>query len=109
MKTVVCICMKVEVKVLVAQLCLTLCDPMDCSPPGSSVHGILQARILEWIAIPFSKGSSQPRDRSGSPALQADSLQSEPLEKPMYVYIKHQKSDKITFFDSKLFFLLVQN
>ena len=47
MKTVVCIFMKVEVKVLVAQLCLTLCDPMDCSPPGSSVHGILQARILE--------------------------------------------------------------
>ena len=58
MKTVVCIFMKVEVKVLVAQLCLTLCDPMDCSPPGSSVHGILQARILEWIAIPFSRGSS---------------------------------------------------
>ena len=40
--------------VLVTQLCLTLCDPMDCSPPGSSVHGILQARILEWVAIPFS-------------------------------------------------------
>ena len=57
MKTVVCIFMKVEVKVLVAQLCLTLCDPMDCSPPGSSVHGILQARILEWIAILFSPGS----------------------------------------------------
>ena len=43
---------------LVAQLCLTLCSPMDCSPPGSSVHGILQARILEWVAIPFSRGSS---------------------------------------------------
>ena len=43
------------------QLYLTLCDPMDCSPPGSSVHGILQARILEWVAIPFSRGSSQPR------------------------------------------------
>ena len=39
---------------LVAQSCLTLCDPMDCSPPGSSVHGILQARILEWVAIPCS-------------------------------------------------------
>ena len=51
-----------KVKVLVAQLCLTLCDPMDCSPPGSSVHGILQARILEWVAISFSRGSSQPRD-----------------------------------------------
>ena len=49
---------------LVTQSCLTLCDPMDCSPPGSSVHGILQARILECIAIPFSRGSSQPRDRT---------------------------------------------
>ena len=47
---------------LVAQLCLTLCNPMDCSLPGPSVHGILQARILEWIAIPFSRGSSQLRD-----------------------------------------------
>ena len=44
--------------------CLTLCVPMDCSPPGSSVHGILQARILEWVAIPFSRGSSWPRDRT---------------------------------------------
>ena len=47
-----------------AQLCLTLCDPMDCSLPGSSVHGILQIRILECVAIPFSRGSSQPRDRT---------------------------------------------
>ena len=46
------------------QLCTALCDPMDCSPSGSSVHGILQARILEWVAIPFSKGSSWPRDRT---------------------------------------------
>ena len=46
----------------VAQSCPTLRDPMDCSPPGSSVHGILQARTLEWVAIPFSRGSSQPRD-----------------------------------------------
>ena len=43
-------------KVKVVQWCPTLCDPMDCSPPGSSVHGILQARILEWVAIPFSRG-----------------------------------------------------
>ena len=47
----------------VTQSCLTLCNPMDCSPPGSSVHGILQARILEWVAIPFSRGSSWHRDR----------------------------------------------
>ena len=48
----------------VAQSCPTLCDPVDCSPPGSSVHGILQARILEWVAISFSRGSSQPRDQA---------------------------------------------
>ena len=48
----------------VNQSCLTL-PPMDCSPPGSSVHGILQARILEWVAILFSRGPSQPRDRTG--------------------------------------------
>ena len=46
---------------LAAQSCLILCDPMDCSPPGSSIHGILQARILEWIAMPCFRGSSQPR------------------------------------------------
>ena len=48
--------------VLVTQLCPTLCNPMDCSPPGSSVHGIFQARILEWVAMPLSRGSSLPRD-----------------------------------------------
>ena len=48
----------------VTQLCPTLSDPMDCSPPGSSVHGISQARILEWAVIPFSRGSSQPRDQT---------------------------------------------
>ena len=46
------------------QSCTILCNLMDCSPPGSSVHGILQARILEWVAIPFSRGPSQPRDRT---------------------------------------------
>ena len=46
-----------KLSVLVAQLCLTLCNPMDCSPPGSSVHGILQARILEWVAMSFPRGS----------------------------------------------------
>ena len=67
-----------KVEVLVAQLRLTLCDPMDCSPPGSSVHGILQARILEWVAICFSRGSSNPGIKPGSPILQANSLPSEP-------------------------------
>ena len=46
------------------QLCLTLCNSMDCSPPGSSVHGILQARILEWVAVVFSRGPSPPRDQT---------------------------------------------
>ena len=50
-------------KVLVAQSCLTLSDPTDCSPPGSSVHGILQARILEWAAMPSSRGSPRARDQ----------------------------------------------
>ena len=50
-----CVC--VGVCVLVTQLCPTLCDPMDCSPPGSSLHGIFQARILEWAAIPVSSPS----------------------------------------------------
>ena len=49
---------------LVAQLCPTLCDPRDCSPPGSLSIGILQARTLEWVATPSSRGSSQPRDRT---------------------------------------------
>ena len=47
---------------LLIQSCLTLCNPMDCSLPGSSVHRILQAKILEWVAISFSRASSQPRD-----------------------------------------------
>ena len=56
-------------KVKVAQLFLTLCNPMDGSPPDSSVHGILQAGILEWVDIPFSRGSSWPRDWTWSFAL----------------------------------------
>ena len=62
----VCVCAKL------LQSCLTLCDPMDYSLPGFSVLGILQARILEWVAMPCSRGSSQPRDGtcvSLSPAL----------------------------------------
>ena len=69
-----------DLKVLVTQLCLTLCDPVDCSPP-SSVNGILQARILEWVAIPFCRASSWTRHQTWSPALQADFLPSEPPEK----------------------------
>ena len=77
--------MENNMKVLDAQLCLTLCDHMDCSPPGSSVHGILQARILEWVATLFSRGTSQPDPgiEPWSLALQADSLPSEKPGKPM--------------------------
>ena len=64
----------------VAQSCPTLCNPMDCSLPGSSVHGILQARILEWVAISFSRGSSRPRDL---PYCRQRLLPSEPPGKPL--------------------------
>ena len=64
----------------VAQLCLTLCNLTDYT-----VHGILQARILEWISIPFSRGYSQPRDRTQVSTLQADGLPSEPPGKPMNI------------------------
>ena len=82
-------------KVLVAQSWVTLCDPMDCSPLGSTIHRILQAGILEWVAMPFSRGSSRPRDSPGdlpdprveprSPTWQADSLQSEAPGKPVEI------------------------
>ena len=74
-------CMCVCMRVLVAHLCPTLWDPMDCNPPGSSVYGILQARILEWVAFPFSRGSSWPRGWPRFPVLQEDSLLSEPAGK----------------------------
>ena len=66
----------------VTLLCLTLCDLMDCSLPGFSIHGIFQARILEWVAISFSRGSSWPRDRTWV-SHTADSLPSEPPGKPL--------------------------
>ena len=59
-----------------------LWDPMDCSPPGSSVHGLLQAKILECVAMPSSRGSSQPGIKPRFPTLQADSIPSEPPGKP---------------------------
>ena len=57
-------CMPCAVLCLVALLCLTLCDPRDYSPPGSSVHGDSRARMLEWVAMPSSRGSSQPRNQN---------------------------------------------
>ena len=88
-------CMEVKSESEVAQSSPTLCDHMDCSLPGSSVHGIFQTRILEWVAISFSKGSSRPRDQThvscitkvlyylshqGSPNLHTDGSQTSPLQ-----------------------------
>ena len=78
----------VVVIVSVAQLCSALCDPVDCSPPGSSVHGILQAGILEWVAFPSPGDLPDPGIKPQSPALQAESLPSEPPGKPIYVYTR---------------------
>ena len=66
----------------VTQSCLTLCDSMDYT-----VHGILQARILEWVAFPFSRGSLNPGIEPRSPALQADCLPAQPQGKPIYIHI----------------------
>ena len=71
----VCVCACVHAQLL---SCIQLCDPMDCSPPGSSVPGISQARKLEWVAIPSPGDLPGPGIEPGSPALQADSLPSEP-------------------------------
>ena len=67
------------------QSCLTLCDPVHCSPPASSIHGIFQARILEWVAISFSRGPSWPRDRTPVSHTEADALLSEPPGNPITV------------------------
>ena len=72
---------------LVAQSCPTLCHPMNYSPPGSSAHGIFQTRILEWVAMPFSRDLPNPGIESMSPALQTDSLLSEPPGKPKAVSV----------------------
>ena len=68
------------------QSCPTLCGPMDCRPPGSSIHGILQAKILKWVAISYSRGSSQPRDRTRVSCIgKWGPLQS---GKPCFLYIR---------------------
>ena len=75
--------LKVKVKVKLTQLCLTLCNPTDCSLPGFSVHGISHARILEWVAISFSRDLPNPGMEPRSPLLQVDSLLSEPPTNPL--------------------------
>ena len=74
-----------EMKVLVTQSYLTLCNPMDCSPPGSSVHGISQVRILAWVVISFSRGCSQPRNQTRFSC----------IGRPILFSLSHQRSPKI--------------
>ena len=78
----VCICM------FTTRSCLALCDPMDCNPPGSSVHGLFQARILERVALSFSRGSSQHRDRTcvASPTLAGRFFTTKPPGTPLSLY-----------------------
>ena len=84
-----------ETKALAAQSCPTLWDPMDGSPPGSSVRGILQARILDWVVICFSRDLPDPGIKPRSPAVQVDSSPAEPTGKPetrimpSYLLISH--------------------
>ena len=88
----VCVCVCVYTKSL--QSCPTLCDPMDCSPPSSSVHGILQARILEWVAMPSSRGSSQPRDQTRVSYISCIGRREAPPGKPLTVLGDPNADDK---------------
>ena len=72
------------------QLCLTLCDAMDCVLPGSSLHGILQARILAWVIIPFSRESSTPRDQNHVSCIGRWIIYHGAIwEAPQLIYIRH--------------------
>ena len=84
------------------QLCPTLGNPMDCSPPGSSVHEILQTRILEWVAISFSRGSSWPRDGTSISYIylhwQTGSLPLAPPGKPSCIYfLPHKEGNRLVY------------
>ena len=76
--------MRSETESEVIQSCLTLCDTMDFSLPGSSIHGIFQARVLEWVAFPSSEDFRNPEIEPGSPMLQADPFPSEQRRKPIH-------------------------
>ena len=80
------------------QLCLTLCDPMVCSLPGSSVHGIFQARMLEWVAMPSSRGSSQSRSQtkvSNGSCIADRFFTTEPPGKPVYLLLLFLKNSLV--------------
>ena len=80
-------------KLLVALSGLTLCDPMGCSPPGSSVLGLLQARMLEWVAIPSPGDLPNPGIKPRSPAWQADTLPPEPPGEPTKSYVSANQNE----------------
>ena len=101
----VCVCVCVCVCVLVGQLCLTLCDPVYCSLAGSSVPQILQARMLEWVAIPFSGGSSHYRDQAQVSCFKRDSLPSEPHYSKYIIYIVPQRRQLEVIFDFPIYFI----
>ena len=85
-RLLLCVCVCVYVCVLRCFSCPTLCDPIDHSLPGSSVHGILQARILEWVAMPSSSEFSWPRDWTHVSCMAGGFLTTEPLGKPGYCW-----------------------
>ena len=74
------VCLCVHTKLL--QLCLTLCNPVDCSPPDPSIHGIFQQRILKWVIMTSSRGSFQPRDQTCVSCIASGFFTTEPLGKP---------------------------
>ena len=97
----------------VSQSCPTLCDPMDCSPPGSSVHGSLQARIPEWVAMPSSRGSSPPRDQTHGSCTAGRFFTAEPMGKPsfsstefFFYFNKHILSFECFFFITSCSFFI---
>ena len=91
-------------KVLVAQLCLILCDPMDCSLPDSSVLGISQARILEWVAMSFSRGSLPPKDTTCIPSTVGEFFTTEPPGKHLSICYRYSISfATILYFYLKIF------
>ena len=100
-----CLLYVLYVCVLVGQLCVTLYDTRDCSPPFS-VHGILQARILEWVAIPFKGDLPNPGIEPWTRALQMNSLLSEPPEKPMKVVPSSFGSPELRQASVRLFYIL---
>ena len=101
-------CMKVKSESEVAQSCPSPSDPMDCSPPGSSVHGIFQASVLEWVVMPSSSGSSQPRDRTHVSCMAGRFFTAEPPGEAHFIYNSVYFSIPISqFIPFPLFSLLV--